>query len=309
MIRLLAVFAILLLGAGLTLAVVFLIGTSKPAGPPAPAAMWLRRMWAGDRIDDPRHVRMRYALLLGGAAAAALTWLLTGWPVGAAIALIAVPGLPWLLSAAGAEKRAIARLGALEAWTRRVGDYVHNGLGLQAAIVASARTTTVPLIGSEVRNLAVRLQAGVDPDAALRAFADELDDYSCDEVVAPLILQLADAGDGLHNALVDIAHAIQEEITTRATVDSERARARFTVKFLTVATGVVALFGVFNAGAALAYGSFLGQIILGVLALVYVLLMLWIRSLSLPERRPRLLGWNPPGPAGPSVAATEGSRA
>jgi len=46
-----------------------------------------------------------------------------------------------------------------------------------------------------------------------------------------------------------------------------------------------------------------------VLALVYVLLMLWIRSLSLPERRPRLLGWNPPGPAGPSVAATEGSRA
>ncbi|NUO55495.1 MAG: secretion system protein, partial [Hamadaea sp.] len=145
----------------------------------------------------------------------------------------------------------------------------------------------------EVRNLAVRLQAGVDPAAALRAFADELDDYSCDEVVAPLILQLADAGDGLHNALVDIAHAIQEEITTRSTVDSERARARFTVKFLTVATAAMALFGALNAGAAMAYGTVFGQILLAVLAGIYVLLMLWIRSLSLPERRPRLLGGPP----------------
>jgi Type II secretion system (T2SS), protein F len=293
MIELLAIFALLLLGGGMALAVTFLVGTRKPAGPPSPAALWVRRMVTGDRLDDPAHVRLRAALVLSGVAAGAATWFLTGWPVGAVIALIAVPGLPWLLSAAGAEKRSIARLGALEAWTRRVGDYVHNGLGLQAAIVASARTTTVPLIGTEVRNLAVRLQAGVAPEAALRAFADELDDYSCDEVVAPLILQLADAGDGLHNALVDIAHAIQEEITTRSTVDSERARARFTVKFLTVATGVVALFGAFNAGAAMAYGTVLGQILLAVLALVYIALMLWIRSLSLPERRPRLLSGPP----------------
>ncbi|NUR72218.1 MAG: type II secretion system F family protein [Hamadaea sp.] len=295
MIQLLAIFALLMLGGGMVLAVTFGVGTRKPAGPPSPTMLWLRRMATGDRIDDPGHVRLRAALVLGGVFAAAAIWFLTGWPVGAAIAFIAVPGLPWLLSASGAEKRAIAKLGALEAWTRRIGDYVHNGLGLQAAIVASARTTTVPLIGSEVRNLAVRLQAGVDPAAALRAFADELDDYSCDEVVAPLILQLADAGDGLHNALVDIAHAIQEEITTRSTVDSERARARFTVKFLTVATGVVALFGAFNAGAAKVYGTAFGQILLAVLAAVYIALMLWIRSLSLPERRPRLLGGVPAG--------------
>jgi len=293
MIELLAIFALLLLGGGMALAVTFGVGTRKPAGPPSPTALWLRRMVTGDRVNDPSRVRLRAALVLGGVAAAAATWFLTGWPVGSVIALIAVPGLPWLLSAAGAEKRSIAKLNALEAWTRRVGDYVHNGLGLQAAIVASARTTTVPLIGPEVRNLAARLQAGVDPEAALRGFADELDDYSCDEVVAPLILQLADAGDGLHNALVDIAHAIQEEITTRSTVDSERARARFTVKFLTVATGVVVLFGALNAGAAAAYGSFFGQVLLGVLAAVYVGLMLWIRSLSLPERRPRLLGGPP----------------
>lgn len=288
MIRLLAVFALLLLGCGIALAGVYLVGTTAPPGPPSPSAVWLRRLWAGDRFSRGQRAA-RLWLLLGGGLTGVAIWLLTGWPVGAVIAAVAVPGLPWLLSAAGAEKRAIARLGALEAWTRRVADYVHNGLGLQAAIVASARTTTVPLIESEVRDLAIRLQAGVDPETALRVFADELDDYSCDEVVAPLILQLADAGDGLHNALVDIAHALQEEIASRATVDSERARARFTVKFLTVATAAVAVFGALNAGAAAAYGSFFGQVLLGVLAGVYILLMLWIRTLSLPERRPRLL--------------------
>jgi Flp pilus assembly protein TadB len=228
-----------------------------------------------------------------------VTWLVTGWPVGVVIAALAVPGVPWLFSASAAEKRAVARLMALEAWTRRVADYVRNGLGLQAAIVATSRTTTTPLIEAEVRMLTVRLQAGVDPVEALQAFADDLDDYSSDEVVAPLILQLADAGEGLHQALTDIAHALSEEIAARATVDSERATARFTIRFLTAATGIVAVIGALNTGTAAVYGTFVGQVILAVLAVLYLVLMLWIRSLSLPEKRPRLLGRAPAVEAAP----------
>lgn len=289
---LLAVVGFLVLATGLTLTVLWIAGTARPAPPPSPVVAWMVRMWRGDRLS-PAKRRMRWLLLLGGVVAGAVAWSVTGWPVGVVIAALAVPGVPWLFSAATAEKRAVARLTALEAWTRRVADYVRNGLGLQAAIVASTRTTTTPLIEAEVRMLTVRLQAGVDPAEALRAFADDLDDYSGDEVIAPLILQLADAGEGLHHALTDIAHGLSDEVAARATVDSERATARFTIRFLTAATGIVAIIGALNAGTARVYGTFVGQVILAVLAAVYVVLMLWIRSLSLPEKRPRLLGRTP----------------
>lgn len=302
---LLAVVGFLLLASGLVLTIVWIAGTTKPAPPPSPFGRWAVQMWRGDRLS-PAKRRMRWLLLLGGAVAGAATWFVTRWPVGVVIAALAVPGVPWLFSAASAEKRAVARLTALEAWTRRVADYVRNGLGLQAAIIASTRTTTTPLIEDEVRRLAVRLQAGADPVEALQAFADDLDDYSSDEVIAPLILQLADAGEGLHHALTDIAHALSEEVTSRATVDSERATARFTIRFLTAGTGIIAVIGALNAGTAKVYGTFVGQVVLAVLALLYVVLMLWIRSLSLPEKRPRLLG-RTAAPEAPAASASPGS--
>jgi hypothetical protein len=42
----------------------------------------------------------------------------TGSPAAVLIIGVAVPGVPWLLSAGRAEKHAIARLEAAEAWTR-----------------------------------------------------------------------------------------------------------------------------------------------------------------------------------------------
>jgi Flp pilus assembly protein TadB len=281
------VFSILLLGSGIALSVAWFIGTRKPPGPASPMRLWLRKFWAGSGRTLAQR-RTHRILLLVAVALGALTWVLTRWPVGGIIVGIAIPGIPWLFSAATAEKRAIARLGALEAWTRRVSDYVRNGIGLQAAIVATARTAP-PLLAIEVKTLAARMQAGTEPALALRAFADDLDDYSCDEVVAPLILQLADAGEGLHNSLSDIAHGLSEEIATRSTADSERASARYTVRFLTGATVVVLAFGAINATYATPYRSSAGQLILFAMAALYVGLMLWIRSLSLPDKLPRLL--------------------
>lgn len=278
--------AFLLVAGGIGLTLAFWIGTAKPAGPRSPFAAWLRAMMLGEGLEQPRQ---RQALIVAGIVGGALVWLFTGWPVGGLLVVLAVPGVPWLFSAAGAEKQALAKLTALEEWARRVGDYVRNGLGLHAALIAAARTTTSSLIAPQVRTLAARLQAGVSAEAALRAFADEFDDYSCDEVVAPLILQLADAGEGLHNALGDISEALAGEIASRSMVDTERATARFTVKFLTGASLLVLAWSMLNDGTAAAYRSVLGQTIVLVLAGIFISLMLWIRSLSLPERRPRLL--------------------
>jgi Flp pilus assembly protein TadB len=289
MTQLLAMLAFLMTASGIVLAVFFLLGTRKPPRPPSMLRYRLRRFWLGGVARTARERAVHQTLLIVALAAGAVTWLLTGWPVGGFIVALAIPGIPWLFSASTAEKRSVARLSALESWTRRVSDYVRNGIGLQAAIIATARTAP-PLIDFEVRRLAARLQAGTDPEEALRAFADDLDDYSCDEVVAPLILQLSDAGEGLHLALSDVAQGLAEEISTRATVDGERSTARFTVRFLTGATIAVIAFGAINSAYAAPYRTVLGQLILVALAALYLSLMLWVRALSLPEHRPRLLG-------------------
>jgi len=283
----LTVFAFLLLGCGIALAIAFLVGSKRPKGPTSPIELWLSAFWRGPGRTAAER-RTHQTLLLVAIVAGALTWIFTGWPLGGIIITVAIPGLPWLFSSATAEKKAVARLAALEAWTRRISDYVRNGIGLQAAIIATARTAP-PLIDTEVRTLAARLHAGTDPSAALRAFADELDDYTCDEVVAPLILQLADAGEGLHAALSDIAQALSEEVNARAMADTERAQARFTVRFITGFTIALLAVGALNVKYAAPYQSVLGQTILFLLAVIYIVLMLWIRSLSLPPRVPRLL--------------------
>lgn len=287
MIQILAALAVLTAGSGIVLAILFAVGTTRPV--PPRSAFWsaVRRMWQGQgRTLGQR--RARQGVLILAAVAGAAAWLVTGWPVGGIIVTLAIPGVPWLFAAATAEKRALARLSALEAWTRRVGDYVRNGIGLQAAIVASARTAP-PLLAPEVRTLAARLQAGTGLEAALRQFADDIGDHSSDEVVAPLIMQSADGGEGLYHALLDIANGLAEEIVARATVDSERSSARFTVRFLTGTTVALLAFGALNSGYAAPYRTPLGQVILAVLAAFYVFLMLWIRGLTLPDRMPRLL--------------------
>lgn len=284
----LAILAFLLTVGGIAMAVMFLVGTTKPKAPQSAAARRMRAFWLGGGMTRTQR-RVHQILLLSSIVIGVLTWLFTGWFIGGVLVALAIPGVPWLFSASSAEKRAIAKLSALEAWTRRIADYVRTGIGLQAAIIATARSAP-PLIGPEVRTLAARLQAGVDPEQALRAYADELDDYSCDEVVAPLILQLNDAGEGLDKALSDIAQGLSEEISTRATADGERATPRYTVRFLTGATVAVLLFGAINTVYSAPYKTFFGQLILVALAALYVALMLWIRALSLPEQRPRLLG-------------------
>ena len=56
------------------------------------------------------------------AAAGALGWAVTGWPVVAAIVAVAVIGVPVLLGTAKVEQARIARIQAVEDWTRRLAD-------------------------------------------------------------------------------------------------------------------------------------------------------------------------------------------
>lgn len=278
---------------GIIVGIVGVVGTARPPRPSSALRRRLRALWVGGGRTTMER-RARQTTLVTAVLAGALTWLLSGLPAAGLIVGLAIPGLPWLFLAGGAEQRAIAKLAAVEQWTRRVADIVANGLGLQAAVVTTA-ITAPKVIEHEVRGLAGGLQAGLTAEAALRRFADEIDDYTCDQVVAPLILHASDRGEGLASVLTDISRSIAAEIEMRSTINAKRAGPRFAVRFLTGMTIALLVFGLVNPGYLEPYSTVVGQMVLLALAFFYIVLMVWARSLSLPEPRTRLLL---PGEAG-----------
>jgi Flp pilus assembly protein TadB len=287
MIEFIALLAAVLSLTGVVVGLVGVIGTTRPPRPPSALRRRVAAWWTGSG-RTPMQRRGRQALLLVALGTAVATWLLTGWPVGGLLAGLAVPGIPWLFLSGVAERRAIDRLAAVESWTRRVADIVVNGLGLQAAIVATASTAPA-VIEDQVRGLAAGLQAGQPAEDALRRFADEINDYACDQVVAPLILHVNDRGEGLATVLSDISRSLAAEIEMRRTINAKRAGPRFAVRFMTGMTVAVILVGVLNPQYLVPYQTVLGQIILAVLSAIYIALMVWVRQLSLPVPRARLL--------------------
>jgi Flp pilus assembly protein TadB len=286
-IDLLAALAGLLAAGGIAVGLVGVIGTARPPRPPSGFVLSVRRWWAGPGRTAAER-RGRQGMIIAAVLVGALTWLVSGLPVAGIVVGLAVPGVPWLVLAGSTERRAIARLEAVETWTRRLADIVTGGIGLQAAIVATAVTAPV-LIQREVRDLAARMQAGADPTQALRQFADEINDYTGDQVVAPLILHVADRGEGLSNVLTDISRSIAAEIEMRSTINAKRGGPRFAVRFLTGMTLLVLIYGALNPTYLRPYASVTGQLILAFLAGFYIALMVWVRALSLPDRLPRLL--------------------
>lgn len=272
---------------GLILLVVALVGTTRPVRPPEASDQWLVRLWRGPGSTRSEH--LRHQALLGVAVlAGALAFLLSGLPVIGLLVAIAVPGTPWLFTAGRAEQRAIARIEAVGEWTRRLKDVSGTGQGLQQAIVNTV--STVPQeIEEEVRLLAARLQAGWLAKSALLAFADEIADPVCDQVVAALVLHLTDRGERLGDVLGSIASAAAAEVGTRREVEAKRTQPRFAVRFLTVMTLLVLAYGVINSEYAEPYGTPFGQLVMAVLGAGFVALLAWVRSMSQPPRPARFL--------------------
>nr|WP_203715630.1 type II secretion system F family protein [Asanoa siamensis] len=272
--------------AGIVLAVVAVVGTTRPARPGSGGSL-LRRLWTG-ASDHPRDRRRHQTLLVCAAAAGALAFLVTGLPVVGLLVAIAVPGTPWLFTVGRAEQRAVARIEAIGEWTRRLKDVSGTGQGLQQAIVGTV--ATVPeQIQDEVRLLAARLQAGWQARAALLAFADDIADPVADQVVAALILHLSDRGERLGDVLGSIASAAAAEVATRREVEAKRTQPRFAVRFLTGMVLLVLGYGLVNPDYMRPYGTPTGQIVMVVLGGIFVALLAWVRTMSLPPKAARFL--------------------
>jgi hypothetical protein len=288
--------------------IVGIVGTTKPAGPPSAGNDALVRFWNGPSRTAAGRRRHRL-ILIAGVVAGILAYFVTKLPVAGLLVAAAVPGAPWLFTVGNAERDRINQIEAIGEWARRLKDISAVGTGLQQAIVASSATAP-HAIADDVRDLAVRLQAGLDAREALMLFADAIGDPICDQVVAALILHLSDRGDRLGEVLLSIAGAASAEVATRREVDAKRTQSRFGVRFLTITTLLALAYGIVRPSYMQPYRTPVGQFIMAMLALLFIGVLLWVRKMSQPEPAPRFL--NTPGqqPADHNVSSawTESTR-
>ncbi|MDO8119706.1 type II secretion system F family protein [Isoptericola sp. b490] len=229
--------------------------------------------------------RWRWPISIG---AGAVVWSVSHWPVAGALTTAGVLGLPVLLATSRVAQARIARVEAIEEWTRRLSDVLTSGAGLEEAISTTARTSPAAL-RSEVGALTARIAARWPIDKALRAFADDLHDPAGDLVVAALLLAAHRRGPGLASVLAGVAGSVAEDVAARRRIEAERARPRTTAKAVTlIALGVLAV-GALNGTYLTPYGDPLGQVVLAVVAAGFVGCLLWMRRLTLPAPEPRFL--------------------
>ncbi|MHB8913309.1 MAG: type II secretion system F family protein [Lysobacter sp.] len=216
-----------------------------------------------------------------------LGWLLTGLALMVLAVPVAVVGLPRLLRAPASAAR-VDRLEALEEWTRNLAGVLAVGVGLEQAITASLRSAPEP-IRPQVATLVARLAARWQTDAALRAFAADLDDATGDLVAASLILSVRRRGAGLVAVLEGLAASVAEDVRTRRAIEADRAKPRATARAVTYITVGVLVLLAMNRTYVEPYTSPSGQLLLAVLLSAYIATLLWMRQMTTGRPAPRFL--------------------
>nr|WP_254052293.1 type II secretion system F family protein [Aeromicrobium sp. A1-2] len=237
-------------------------------------------------------------LVLVGVVGGVVAWLITGW----ALALLAIPaavvGVPVLLSNSGAEA-SIARLEAMEEWTRSLSGVLTVGIGLEQALVATQRSTPAA-IEPEVGRLVARLRSRWDTEDAVRAFADELDDATGDLVAANLILAARRRGAGLAHVLESLADSVSADVRARRQIEADRAKPRATARWVTIiSVGVLVVLAISGTYVE-PYRSPLGQVILVTLLTAYVATLVWMKRMAIGKPLARFLSQAPRAAGGTS---------
>jgi Flp pilus assembly protein TadB len=265
-------------------------GAGRPPSPLVARARRLMRALDGPEVDGPGAQRRRLVLALA-VAGGLLGWLVTGLALLVVAVPVAAVGLPRLLGTPSSAAR-IDRLEGLEEWTRNLAGVLAVGVGLEQAITASLRSTPES-IRPQVATLVARLAARWDTAAALRAFADDLNDATGDLVAASLILSARRRGAGLVAVLEGLAASVAEDVRTRRAIEADRAKPRSTARAVTFITlGVLVLLAL-NKTYVQPYTSGFGQALLSLLLCAYVGALVWMRQMTVGRPTPRFLTGTP----------------
>lgn len=241
----------------------------------------------GVSLRDRLQGSARRALL--GAGAGLVVLLLTSWPVLA----IAVGALVWfspmLFGGLASEKRAMARLEGLAAWTESLRDTIAGAVGLEQAIPATAYAAS-PAIKPALVRLTDRLRVRTSLPSALQVFADDLDDPSADLIVATLILNARLRGPGLRDVLTSLAKSARADLDMRRRIAASRSSTRRSVQIVMAITITFVLFlSIFNRSYVEPYSTPVGQVVLLVVIGLFGGGFVWMRRLSEFETPDRFL--------------------
>jgi Flp pilus assembly protein TadB len=266
-------------GLGLFVGVLAIVGLpQRPAGRPT------RRRRPGSSAQD------RTKRLVLGAIGVVLALLLTRWVVAAlAIGLLAAF---WdrIAGSDAAERVGINRLEALASWTESLRDTIAGAVGLEQAIPASTRVADAS-IREPLARLVDRLHTRVPMHAALRRFAEDLDDPSADMIIAALIINSRLRGPGLRDLLGALADSVREELDMRRKINSSRRSTRRSVQIVIAVSVLMAVgLAILDHAFLAPYDSVFGQLVLAIIVTIYALGIIWLRKLARFDLPQRLLG-------------------
>jgi len=234
------------------------------------------------RLD--RRTRLLLAVTIAAGLVLAIT---TGWWILIILLPAAAIGLPYLFDTR-TETRQQARIEAMGKWVSALSGSMGAGASLEQALWSSLRSTA-PEIRPEVQRLNARISSRIPTTVALRAFADEMNDPITDKIVCTLMLGADRRGAALSGVLSDLATSLDEDMAARRSVVASRATARTTARGVTGLTAVVIAALFFVGDYVDPYRSPSGQVILGVMLVLYAASLIWMKRLAEVKRPPRFL--------------------
>ncbi|MBV2366924.1 type II secretion system F family protein [Streptomonospora nanhaiensis] len=246
------------------------------------------------------HRPLRLAGALGGGA---LVWAVTQWPVAGVLAALACWWLPTVLGPDRHYERHVAGVEAVAAWAEMLRDLMASASGLHQAISATVPIAPEP-VRAEVSRLADDLRRGRSPQAALRDFADEVDNPTADLVSAALSTAASRHATDLGVLLGSLAEAARDQAAMLVRVAASRARVRTSTRIIIgVTLGMAALLLLFSPDYLAPFDSLLGQVVLAGIGAVWGTALVWMVRMARPKQGPRVLA--PASPAAPAAEKAE----
>jgi tight adherence protein B len=221
--------------------------------------------------SDTRALSPRWATrALVPAAVGLLCVVVTRWPMAGLLGALASATLPRSLrrEVPGTTSR---RAEAVAGWTELVRDSLAASAGLSQAIIVTAPSAPLA-IRLHVSVLATRLTNGVPLGEALRSFAKEVDDPTAEFLVCALLLAETSRAQKLVEVLSALADSMREDVSMHLRVDASRASARSSVRTVVLFSLAFACTLTVVAHSYLSpFGTATGQLVLGVVGLLYAL--------------------------------------
>lgn len=268
----------------------------------AVGVLLLTTAWQAGRapsIDNETDWRAVGTTVFAAVIAALVVFVLTGWAV---VAFAAALGAAAAVRSLSADRRSPAdeqlRIEGLASWCEQLRDLLAAEQGITSTITATAASCP-RVIRGHVVTLSNRL-ARQDPATAIAQFADEFDDPSAD-LVATVLVEATRRSSRTSELLGELATTIRERAAMRLRVESERSgqrsEARFVIGFTLVAVTGIAVFGR-DTEFLDAYDDGTGQLVLGLVVVLFVGGVRWLRRLTVFERPARFLTATTPANGG-----------